>query len=226
MKPRIDKRAVIISVEGQFNPAILHPAWFSHHNLIKPAEADQAEIRVVHPELTDFSTDWFRLYAQQNRFELTSSQEAYFETLRDLAVGTFRLLSHTPISSFTVADNYHFSYEDPRSSARVLHTLIPAAFQEDGALAKTVEKPFDLYTLRLTVPRSDGRLGELLCAVEPSRVIANGLFVAVTSAVDISPDLVQAAPPNAGIVTEDLAKVWEDSINLSNRLALQVASLE
>lgn len=222
MKPRLDRRGITITLWGQFNPAILHPAWFGKFDLIKPAEVQNAKIEVVHPEITEFSTDWFGFDVTQDRLNLRSEQEAYFEPLRDLIVGTFRLLTHTPLRSLSLGNHYHFTYDDPKASSRVLHRLVPLTFwnEEIGNAS--------LHTLKLTFPRKDERSGGVVYTVEPSRVLANGLFVSTDQILSASQYKEEPTKLvyDAQIVTVDLVEMWDNVIESSTDTAFTIASLE
>ncbi len=87
-----------IVLRGNFNPAILHPAWFGAYGLIHKSEAENAKLTVVSPQLTMFETDWFRLSANTDRFHVTASEEPHFEPLRDLVHGVFTLFRAHPRS--------------------------------------------------------------------------------------------------------------------------------
>jgi hypothetical protein len=97
MAANVVAREVSIVMVGNFNPAILHPLWFSSQKLIKRAEAEAAEIELVHREMALWHTEWFKLNVVPERLQLRCEQEAYFEPARDLALGVLMLLEHTPV---------------------------------------------------------------------------------------------------------------------------------
>ncbi len=45
---------VSIVLVGSFNPAIFQPMWFAANELIGRADAENAEVAVVHPDITQF----------------------------------------------------------------------------------------------------------------------------------------------------------------------------
>ena len=90
---------------GDFNPKIFQPAWFAAENLIQKAEADKADIRIVHPDLVGFSLDWLLLDVTRERFIAGTIQEPYDVIIRDLVIGAFRLLHHTPIKKMAPQQN-------------------------------------------------------------------------------------------------------------------------
>ena len=53
--PEISGAAIVLL--GDFNPAILTPAWFAMHELLPKAVADSANMEVAHRQATVFSTE-------------------------------------------------------------------------------------------------------------------------------------------------------------------------
>src|SRR5688500_14696309 len=99
MPLQLHLQSVDIVVVGNFNPAIFHPTWFTSNDLIRAQEADAAEIQVVHPEVASFKAAWLAITCTRDRFHASTTQEAYYEPLRDLAWGVLDLLSHTPLTA-------------------------------------------------------------------------------------------------------------------------------
>ncbi len=97
-----------ILVLGSFNPTIFHPLWFKQHNLISNSDLifteEKSSVKLLHPQITQFTLSWCEIEIQTNRFLIQTTQEAYFEQLFDLAIGVFTLLQHTPITA--VGINY------------------------------------------------------------------------------------------------------------------------
>ncbi len=107
---RVETHVSIVALGG-FNPAILHPVWFSVNNLIPEEEAEKANIEIVNREIAVFQTDWFGLQVLGDRFVVDTRDLAKHMPLRDLAIGTFQLLEHTPIHSFGLNAQYHWRFE-------------------------------------------------------------------------------------------------------------------
>src|SRR3954467_6321102 len=97
-KPEL-REASIVAL-GKFNPAIFQPHWYAVSKLIRPEEAEKAKIEVIHNELTVFSTEWFKVEITQERFAISTPDPTKNLPLRDLAMGTFKILEHTPINAF------------------------------------------------------------------------------------------------------------------------------
>jgi len=93
-----------IVVLGDFNPAIFSPEWLTRNKLIGEADAklaiegSQGRKSLVSHQVSNFESDWFTLQVLQNQFSLTS-RGVLTPALKDLAVGIFQLVSHTPVNA-------------------------------------------------------------------------------------------------------------------------------
>src|ERR1700730_664887 len=85
---------------GSFNPTIFQPKWFAAHNLIREEEADAAKIEIIHRDVAIFKTGWVSLQVTQGNITILSQDPTKPLPLRDLAMGTFTLLEHTPLTAF------------------------------------------------------------------------------------------------------------------------------
>src|SRR5437867_1304432 len=96
--PNCEIEGVSIVLRGNFNPSIFQPAWLASHSLLRRQEADAAKINVIHPELTSFTAEWLILEVTKDRFGAATIHQAHAEPLRDLVLGVFTLLEHTPFT--------------------------------------------------------------------------------------------------------------------------------
>ena len=88
MKIRPTTDEATITLLGAFNPQIFHPAWLVLNGLISQEHADNAQIKIVHPDLTQFTAAYMQFQIQPNRF-LVKCEEAYKETVKDLVLSVF-----------------------------------------------------------------------------------------------------------------------------------------
>lgn len=127
---------------GDFNPAIFQPAWFAAHGLIREQEAQSADIKVIHHEITQFSLEWVTLTVTGDRFVAASSVDSPFEVVRDLVLGCFDLLMHTPIKFMGINRNMHFRLTSIDQMNELGFTLVPQApwaqFFEDPRVSALV----------------------------------------------------------------------------------------
>lgn len=124
-------RLVIVCLGG-FNPQIFHPSWFSGQGLLREEEAAHAAsgefaLEVVHPQVVRFALDWLTLEATTERFTVATEQESAAEWARDLFIGTFQLLSHTPTRIVGVNRRYILSYETRDEFDALGWTVVPKA---------------------------------------------------------------------------------------------------
>ena len=62
-----------IVLVGNFNPAIFHPSWLSEHGMVREGDADKADIQVVSPEVSSFTTHWLLLQVTRDKFQASTS---------------------------------------------------------------------------------------------------------------------------------------------------------
>lgn len=96
----LQKETFSIVLIGVFNPAIFQPTWFSLKRLLRESETENAKIEVIHPEVARYViSDWLSVDVTKNRCEFKTSMEPYFDVLKDLVTGTFKVLQETPINA-------------------------------------------------------------------------------------------------------------------------------
>jgi hypothetical protein len=117
--------ATNIVLLGNFNPAIFQPAWLVAHNLIRKEEGDAAKIQVIAAEVASFATDWLNLLVTQNKFQASTSDPSHYEPLRDLVLGIFLLLEHTPFDKMGINREMHFKMPSVEAWHEVGHLLVP-----------------------------------------------------------------------------------------------------
>ena len=106
IEPEISGAAVVLL--GDFNPAILTPAWFAMHELLPKAAAENANLEVAHRQATVFSTEWLNIQVTTDRF-MADTQQAPHVRVRDLVVRAFNEhLHHTPVKALGINRNVHF----------------------------------------------------------------------------------------------------------------------
>src|SRR4051794_20894265 len=96
---------------GKFNPSIFQPAWLAANKLIREGEAEAANIEVIHREVCVFTTDWLNLQVTQTRFAATAVDAVHQGELRDLVLGMFTLLEHTPFDKMGMNRDMHFKMD-------------------------------------------------------------------------------------------------------------------
>ncbi|MCW9057283.1 MAG: hypothetical protein OQL11_00190 [Gammaproteobacteria bacterium] len=120
----IEHDASIVLV-GSLNPAIFHPEWLAKLDLISARDLEGAEVNVVHPEVSLFDLQWARFDVRQDRLIVRSNDPAYFSPLRDLVIGIFSFLEHTPVTAMGINSIIKYVVQDEENWHTVGHTLAP-----------------------------------------------------------------------------------------------------
>src|SRR6266542_4178602 len=168
--PTPDLHGAAIVLLGGFNPAIFQPAWFEKHELIPEEETTNVANLIILPDLAQFSLDWLQVNVTGDRFQVSSARPESFNLLRDLVIGTFRILSHTPIRAMGVNRDLHFKLNIDRLN-EIGHLLAPKSYWQ-GVLK-------DPRTRNLVVQgqRPDTHDGHIDVKVEPSARIPSAIYI-------------------------------------------------
>lgn len=194
-----ENRSIVLA--GSFNPAIFHPSWFAKFKLIRDEEAAAAKVGIVHNDVTDFSTEWFRLLVTPNKFQLEKLQGGHEEELRDLALSTFEILCHTPVTALGINGETHFDVESLEVWHDIGHRLAP----KNGIWDTILDKP-GTQLLVVDGHRTDGYKGTIMVKVGPSAKVISGIFVSVNDHFDIG-----STEPGIGSsdAVKTLTNVWD-----------------
>jgi hypothetical protein len=104
-----------IVVIGDFNPVIIQPFWLLSKKLIKEEEAETAKVDLIHNELVQFHIkDWLYLQVTREKLEVKTTQEPYFDAVRDLVVSIFTYLKETPLRAFGINHSRHYTIDEKR----------------------------------------------------------------------------------------------------------------
>lgn len=110
---------------GQFNPVIIQPFWLANKKLIREKEAENADIELIHNELVRYKMDWARIEITKERFEIETSQEPYFDPIKDLITSIFDILNETPIKAVGINHIFHFDITNEELFYEFGNTLAP-----------------------------------------------------------------------------------------------------
>lgn len=128
--PNLIENEATIVIVGSFNPAIFHPEWLKRHGLIPAVEAEGVDVEIVHNELAKFSLRWLDIEITSNRFQAKTDDIAQFMPLRDLIMGMFQILEHTPISQIGINRKLVYQMKDEAEWHKVGDTLAPKRIWE------------------------------------------------------------------------------------------------
>lgn len=208
---------VSVVTVGKFNPSIAQPSWFASEGLITKAEADAAQIEVIHPEVSDFTVlssegAALRVQVLRERLYIATEDARLFEMTRDLGVGILTLLRHTPVSKLGI--NYDCHVNMPSDDARnaLGRRLAPPDPWND------VLRSPALLSLSMKSARADNLEGHVAVKVEPSPRLPFGVLVAVNDHFDIT------GPDGHGAekVVDVLKTAWDLSLKRSREIVAKV----
>jgi hypothetical protein len=208
-----------ILLRGSFNPRILQPAWLAAQNLIREAESESADIKIVHEEVVAFGIEWATLQVEHDRLRLASTPTSETpEQLRDLAIGILEVLDHTPVHLVVIQTSAHYAMKDQAARDQLGWTLVPPQPFE-GHLIKP-----GMSTLQVSGARAgeeNEEKGGLTVVVEPSGYIEpEGVYVSVHDRFAVAdPD-----QPNVGAepAAECLQANWGTSLRRAEEIAADI----
>lgn len=202
-----------IVLAGSFNPAIFQPEWFVRQNLLPPEEGEKAEIKVIVPQVTEFHTERFIIQVTTDRFAAISKPEANPAPLRDLVVGTFFVLEHTPLKALGLNRDMHFSMASEEMWHRIGDTLVPKEVWK-GILAGHV----GMRTLQVQAeipdyPDEKQTEQRLVVRVEPSMRVKQGVYIQTNEHCEAPKE------SSAEYLTQRIRSRWEGAYNYAAKIA-------
>ncbi len=215
MDPQIQRLSIVL--RGSFNPAIFHPSWFASHDLIRSQEVDAANVQIVHPDAAVFAAEWLEINVVRDRFQAATTQESYYEALRDLVIGVLGLLYHTPLRLMGINRDFHYQLGSENAWHTVGHRLVPKADWED-----LLEKP-GMKSLVVQGVRPDDLQGYIRVKVEPSARVPYGVYVEVNDHYELKGP--NGTKSEASEAMQILSERWRNSMQRSASIAQKIASL-
>jgi hypothetical protein len=206
-EPIISRDETSVVLVGSFNPAIFHAAWLARHGLVQDSEAEHAQIEVISPDVAIFNLNWVRLEVIHERFVARTNDETRFDPLRDLVVGTFQLLEHTPVSQLGLNRELWFEMPSEEPWHQIGDTLAPKEIWRED-----LKNP-GMKRLTIQAERSDDYPGYINITVQPTQPKV------VSFAINDHYELGEANGRRAGQI---IAARWDKSIAASKQLALSI----
>ena len=161
----LESQRVSIVLLGDFNPKIFHPAWFAAHgHLVPEQEAEAADVKVLNHDVCVFRTHWLDFQVLRERLQATPLEDGRDEELRDLILGTFHILRHTPIHTMGINMTATWFFPDQATWHELGHRLVP----KEGVWDSLLDKP-GMGRLQVQGQRPDGREGCTNVIVSPLR---------------------------------------------------------
>lgn len=220
---------------GDFNPAIFSPDWMEHNGLIGEEDAksvrdvEEGRPMLVSHQATNFETKWFSLQVLANQFALTS-KDALSPALKDLAVGIFQLVPHTPITAIGLNFLAHYKLPNEEEYHRLGDTLAPKAIWQ------RLYPDYITGLADVTVRIQQGVRGEPLkskdekrIALQPSAMFRFGAFLSYNDHHDVGvndSDNLMSAERVAILIDKEWESSWKDALRVFDAVlteALRVA---
>jgi hypothetical protein len=216
MQPQLMIQGVNIVLRGNFNPTIFHPSWLASQELIRSQEADAAEIKIIHPQVAQFEMEWLQMNVTIDRFQAGTTQESYHELLRDLVIGIFSLLPHTPLRALGINRNFHYRLESKSAQNAVGYRLVPKQNWQE-----VLSGP-GMLTLTVQGQRPDNLNGYIQVKVEPSAKEEFGIFLEVNDHYTLSASEI---PESASEAITVIAEQWNQSMQRGLKIAEKIVYL-
>jgi hypothetical protein len=180
--PKTIRDHAVVVVTGSLNPPAVQPWWLAHLGLIAVADAEAAKIEGVSPEFAVFELSWVRIEILRERFSAAAmNAEADKFRLRDLVVGIFSSLPHTPVTALGINRIVRYEMPDAERFHRIGHTLAPKGFWKEH-----LKEP-GLKSLAIVSRRSDDHPGEINVSVRPVLEVSNVVEVSYNSHFQFPP---------------------------------------
>jgi hypothetical protein len=203
-------------LRGDFSPAIFHPAWFAANGLIRDQEADAAKVDLVHSKVAAFTAEWLQLMVTEDRFQASTTQQSYYDPLRDLVLGVLSLLPSMPLRQAGINCDFDFEFATVEAWHAVGHRLAPKQ-----AWTEVLKEP-GMRSLTMEGQRADGRRGYVQVLVEPSSAFVRGIHVHVNDHYELEPET--RGMYGTSNATQILTEQWRESLARGRVIALAVVA--
>lgn len=224
--PESVKSAVVLI--GNFNPRIFVPLWFSNNGVLGSDEAENADIEVVHKEITKFKLDWLTVIVEQGRFIAEVTQPPHIR-LHDFVLKTFgELLSHTPIWIMGINRTIQFNAGSRKSRDAIGFALAPPdAWGEwsDGLLRQKDDGNHGgMMSLQMRQVAVDDRPdGYIQAQVDPVKDSLSSVNVHVNDHYELAKPSDQVE--GCSEILEIMSKQFDESLERSDWIIEQVMRL-
>ncbi len=210
---KVREEAGVVLV-GNFNPSIFQPEWFIRKGIVEEWDYTGNE-NITIPDLAKVEfTDDRKLSVLFNKFALMATRASEYQTLHDIVLNTFNILSETPVdqmgmnySILVEIDSekwkdfgYHLAPKDP---------WIKHAEYVSG-LDEVKQDIVGLIEITYNLPRPDGLLGHVRPSIKAIDISKRIVSFSINSHVEI--------PDKSAIeMTKILDNSWDNSLSFAIR---------
>jgi hypothetical protein len=198
MDLRLEEDRPSIVVAGAFDPRLLHPQWFRAEKLLGRQEADQANVTIVHPDITQWSTEAFVLSAFRDRLVVQATVGSSAEVIRDFVIGTLELLDKTPTGAIGLNRTMHFHVGTEDRWHQIGDRLVPKDLWRKHLPTRPGMGTLQVVETR----RPDGLQGKVVVTVQPSVLYKPGVFF------DVNNEILNTEPANPAFLVQIIRDHW------------------
>lgn len=222
----IAEDSVTIVVRGHFNAAIPTPAWLLAQGLVGAEDALAVQADLMVPQISAYQLPWAKVEVTEDRFLVHTADPQHFERCRDLVVGIFSILSHTPVNALGINRSFHVRMTSANAWHALGDLLVPK-----GPWEGIMHLP-GVAGLQMQGVRTDDFGGQIVCRFEPSSGYKEGIFLSYNDhyTLDVgvkqpatrhefTPERVVVIEPSSerlAIALSILSKNWEESLSRAN----------
>jgi hypothetical protein len=216
--PEIQGESIVL--RGLFNPAIFHPEWFYTNTLLREVEKQESlDAAITLPDVATFETNWFSFQATKDSMVFQSTQDPYFDRLKDLVKAVLDLVPHTPIRMLGINRDAHLKLR----SAEQWHSFGDLLAPKSDIWSPVMSKP-GLQSLQIKdSPRDDGYDGWQLVNVQPSPEVIHGVFLHLNDHYDLDTKLENRKGNE--LARRILSDNWKSSVEKWDKIYLHLAKL-
>jgi hypothetical protein len=216
---------VSIVVVGKFNPAIFHPQWFARFNLLGPEETEDAKLEISHPDISIFTAGWAKVQVAEERAVFETSDPTKKNEVRDLALGTFQVLEHTPLRAFGINSERHYKAGSEETWHAIGDFFAPkdawlGLFDQDG------RRP-GLHGMSILGGRKGCSADQVQIQLGPTNPqrVATGIFIKINQHYELpKPDDDRESHTALEQFSSWLQDDWEGFIQYSEKVAEHLSS--
>ena len=213
--PRKTEQSIVIL--GSFNPAIFHPYWFIANELVRESDLvpDEGKL-VLSSDVTVFASNWFELRAVQRRLSLHATDPRMDLPLRDLVIGTFQCLEHTPITAFGLNCSQTFALESNELATSVIDKLAPSSAW--GSLLQTPSAE-----QVVVAGTNDGNVVKFRIEAK-----GNSVTIDVNQHYDVPPEIRERTSVETSVqyMNDQLSSDWESFLTFVRATAQKLVATE
>ena len=158
-------------------------------------------------ELATFTVDWLSLQVTPDRLQAQTTDLAHYEVLRDLVLGTFRILEHTPVEKMGINRHMHYRVTPDDKYVAFGHFLVP---KQPWAI---LEDPRTMSVSVAGLQRRGSDSVKLTVKVEPSVRVRPGVFISTNEHYE------SETPEGTAILLASLERNWDAAMLNAKKIA-------